>query len=135
MPQFDKITFFTQIFWLTLIFFGFYFYILQGFLPKLASVLKSRKKKLWLSSSKVSSLGEEQFTVLNARNLFLRNFIEKNKNKLDVKFLLSSVWLTFRLSKLVKDKFENSNWQFLETCGNSFVQSMKSFEVISSKNL
>jgi hypothetical protein len=135
MPQFDKITFFTQIFWLTLIFFGFYFYILQGFLPKLASVLKSRKKKLWLSSSRVSCLGEEQFTVLSARNSFLRNFIEKNKNKLDVKFLLSSVWLTFRLSKLLRLKFKKSNVKLLKTYGNNFVQSIKSFEVIAGKNL
>ena len=135
MPQFDKITFFTQIFWLTLIFFGFYFYILQGFLPKLASVLKTRKKKLWLSSSRVSGLSEEQFTVLNARNSFLRNFIEKSKNKLDVKFLLSSVWLTHRLSGILRAEFKHSNFRLLETCGNNFVQSIKSFEVTSGKNL
>lgn len=44
MPQFDKITFFNQIFWLTLSFLSFYFIILKGLLPVLASSLKTRKK-------------------------------------------------------------------------------------------
>ena len=34
MPQFDIITFFTQIFWLTIIFFGFYFVSLDSLLPR-----------------------------------------------------------------------------------------------------
>jgi hypothetical protein len=44
MPQFDKITFFNQIFWLTLSFLSFYFILLKGLLPVLASSLKTRKK-------------------------------------------------------------------------------------------
>lgn len=44
MPQFDKITFFNQIFWLTLSFLSFYFIILKGLLPVLAASLKTRKK-------------------------------------------------------------------------------------------
>jgi hypothetical protein len=46
MPQFDKITFFNQIFWLILIFSGFYFILLKNFLPKIGSVLKARNKKI-----------------------------------------------------------------------------------------
>ena len=44
MPQFDKITFFNQIFWLLITFFGFYFIILKSLLPVLAAGLKTRKK-------------------------------------------------------------------------------------------
>jgi len=44
MPQFDKITFFNQIFWLTLSFLSFYFILLKALLPVLASSLKTRKK-------------------------------------------------------------------------------------------
>ena len=44
MPQFDKITFFNQIFWLTISFLSFYFIILKGLLPVLAVSLKTRKK-------------------------------------------------------------------------------------------
>jgi len=45
MPQFDKITFFNQIFWLFFFFSGFYLLLLKFFLPKLGSVLKARAKK------------------------------------------------------------------------------------------
>lgn len=44
VPQFDKITFFNQIFWFLLVFFAFYFLILKSLLPVLAASLKTRKK-------------------------------------------------------------------------------------------
>lgn len=42
MPQFDKITFFNQVFWLFFFFSGFYLIILKVFLPRLSSILKAR---------------------------------------------------------------------------------------------
>jgi hypothetical protein len=51
MPQFDIITFYSQIFWLTLIFFWFYNFTLRIFLPKITAVLKTRKKKSLLGST------------------------------------------------------------------------------------
>lgn len=44
MPQFDKITFFNQIFWFLITFLGFYFIVLKFLLPVLAASLKTRKK-------------------------------------------------------------------------------------------
>jgi len=46
MPQFDKITFFNQVFWLLSFFSTFYLVFLKFFLPKLSSILKARTKKL-----------------------------------------------------------------------------------------
>lgn len=46
MPQFDKITFFNQVFWLLSFFSAFYLVFLKFFLPKLSSILKARTKKL-----------------------------------------------------------------------------------------
>lgn len=51
MPQFDKLTFFNQVFWVIFIFFGFYIVLLKFFLPQLSSVLKIRQKKLKTSFS------------------------------------------------------------------------------------
>jgi len=42
MPQLDVSSFTTQIFWLLLIFFGFYFLLLKLVLPKVAKILKLR---------------------------------------------------------------------------------------------
>jgi len=99
MPQFDKITFFTQIFWLLLIFFSFYFLTLQGVLPKLAAVLKSRKKKLSLGSSKISTLKVETLLVAYNHNNLLEILLEEAR--IDV----GSKTLKFRdFSTLCKNK-------------------------------
>lgn len=44
MPQFDTVTFFNQIIWFLILFFSFYFILLKNYLPKIATVLKARKK-------------------------------------------------------------------------------------------
>lgn len=82
MPQFDKITFFTQVFWLTIIFFGFYFFTLKIFLPKIATVLKTRKKKFLIGSSGLLSLNKEQSLTELSRNSLLQEFSEDNKNQI-----------------------------------------------------
>jgi hypothetical protein len=64
MPQFDKITFFNQIFWLILIFSSFYFILLKKYLPKIGSVLKARNKKLFKSNTLAGQFKSEEGSVL-----------------------------------------------------------------------
>jgi len=128
MPQFDKITFFTQIFWLTIIFFGFYFLTLQIFLPKIAAVLKSRKKKLSSGSSGVSNLNEEQLSVTNIRNTFVQNFIEDTKNSLGSKVSLGASWLSFYLTNSNNQKLTNSQSKYLEIYGNMLAKHYSSIK-------
>jgi hypothetical protein len=66
MPQFDKITFFNQIFYLFLSFSGFYLIFLGIFLPKLSSVLKVRAKKLQKGCSGSLWFFEEQKIVITS---------------------------------------------------------------------
>jgi F0F1-type ATP synthase membrane subunit b/b' len=73
MPQFDKITFFTQIFWLFIIFFGFYFLTLRVFIPEIAAVLKTRKKKLALGSGGVAQFNTELHKVKTCTNSVLES--------------------------------------------------------------
>lgn len=57
MPQFDKVTFFNQIFWVLLVFFSFYFVLLKQILPSLLMSVKTRKKavKSYLAASTKAS--------------------------------------------------------------------------------
>jgi len=64
MPQFDKITFFNQIFWLILIFSSFYIVLLKNYLPKIGSVLKARSKKLLKSNRMADQFKTEESSVL-----------------------------------------------------------------------
>jgi len=91
MPQFDKITFFNQIFWLFAFFSGFYFIFLKIFLPKLSSILKARIKKLQKVGSGVISFSKEQDNVTLSYNIF----IEK---------------VSFAVKNSVLDSTENSNF-------------------------
>ncbi|CAM9258755.1 unnamed protein product [Discosporangium mesarthrocarpum] len=51
MPQFDRLSFFNQVFWLSLLLFFFYFFTVWYSLPLLAGSLKSRRKKEVLESN------------------------------------------------------------------------------------
>tara|TARA_B100000768_G_C11253785_1_gene365387 strand:- start:1193 stop:1573 length:381 start_codon:yes stop_codon:yes gene_type:complete len=64
MPQFDKITFFNQIFWLIVIFSSFYIVLLKNYLPKIGSVLKARSKKLLKSNTMAGQFKTEESSVL-----------------------------------------------------------------------
>lgn len=64
MPQFDKITFFNQIFWLLFFFSGFYLLLLHYFLPKLSSIIKVRQKMLKNFLSGVSIMLNERQDIL-----------------------------------------------------------------------
>ena len=53
MPQFDFFSFSTQVFWILVGFFSFYFFILKFYLVKIAETLKLRrllKKKIFLKN-------------------------------------------------------------------------------------
>ncbi len=78
MPQFDKITFFNQIFWLLLTFSGFYFLILKNLLPALASGLKTRKKLVTLLFSTASTCVESSSWKLYSKNL--HKFLKTHKS-------------------------------------------------------
>ena len=46
MPQLDKITFFTQVSWLIIVFFSLYIVLVKFILPKLALILKLRQRSM-----------------------------------------------------------------------------------------
>jgi len=97
MPQFDKITFFNQLFWLFIFFSGFYLTLLKIFLPKLSSILKARNKKLQKGSTNLAALSEEQTFV----TFIFHNLIETfSSNSIDL-LIISSEKLTFIVSLLL----------------------------------
>ena len=120
MPQFDIITFFTQIFWLTLIFFGFYFVTLQSFIPKIAAVLKARRKKLAHGTGGVSSLNEEQSSTEFTRNSSLE--LCADTSKADVSFMLSSAnsWLLTSVLGFNNTKMLLSQTSYVRSFGSFF---------------
>jgi hypothetical protein len=73
MPQFDKILFFNQIFWLVLSFFCFYVILIFRYLPSLSRVLKVRSKRLEKVREFSRSFKKDTFSTLNNVNFISRN--------------------------------------------------------------
>ena len=105
MPQFDKITFFNQVFWLFFFFSGFYLIFLKIFLPKLSSVLKARTKKLQKGSSGVDSFAKEQNQVINNFNFSLEQIFSVIKNSIFGSIEKMNFWVKLNYSTLNKGNF------------------------------
>ena len=104
MPQFDKITFFNQVFWLFFFFGGFYLTFLKIFLPKLASILKARTKKLEKGASNLTAFAEEQNAVTATFHTLIENITLNVKNIISI----SSEDITNKVSNSLKNLNENN---------------------------
>ena len=85
MPQLDKFTFATQIFWLSFFFLSSYFITLNFFLPRILSILRLRNSKLNYYKSSISANRVEENVILKSSNLLLERqliFCEKTLNNL-----------------------------------------------------
>jgi F0F1-type ATP synthase membrane subunit b/b' len=109
MPQFDKITFFNQIFWLFFFFSSFYLILLKVFLPKLSSVLKARTKKLQKGSEGAASLAEEQTQVVENFNSSIEEMSLVVKNSVADSTEKLNFWVSSQLSTLNKESLVVSN--------------------------
>ena len=109
MPQFDKITFFTQIFWLFFFFSSFYLIFLKVFLPKLSSVLKARTKKLQKGSEGVANFIEEQNNVFEIFNFSIEQISFVVKTSMDESKQKMNFWSKSLLSSLNDKNLNKSN--------------------------
>lgn len=100
MPQFDKITFFNQIFWLLTLFLTFYLVLLKNFLPKISAVLKVRTKKLLKGNSLSEGSSLEINEVHNASNQEITKLSSVYRQSLVKDFETSNGWVTLKQKNL-----------------------------------
>nr|AML60642.1 ATP synthase F0 subunit 8 [Moramonas marocensis] len=80
MPQLDKVTFFSQFFWLLVFFLSFYLLSLKIILPSISTLLKIRKKKIDRIHSDIRLLkGEESGLSEDHDRILLDSFHESRK--------------------------------------------------------
>jgi len=109
MPQFDKITFFNQIFWLFFFFTGYYFLLLKIFLPKLCSVLKIRNKKLQKGVKNLAVYVKEQEMVATSFNYYMEKITNDAKKVLSDSSEKTSSWVDLAASDLNTTNLKQSN--------------------------
>jgi F0F1-type ATP synthase membrane subunit b/b' len=60
MPQLDTFTYLSQLFWVFVLFSGFYVLVLSDILPSFSQILKTRKKKLDQNGDNIENLFKEE---------------------------------------------------------------------------
>jgi hypothetical protein len=101
MPQFDKFSFFNQVFFILFLFFNFYFLISYYFLPNIAYNIKFRKKKIITNLKNKNIIHYEYQTILNNINISYKNFYSIFEKFLKKK---SNIYF-FKENKKIKNNF------------------------------
>jgi hypothetical protein len=119
MPQLDKVSFLSQFFWLCFFYLGFYYIVLKYFLPKMARILKLRKKKMNLSLEGISSLQQENKQI----NLSYENILSKglniSKSNFNQGFIHITAWLNNIIQSLNKTQYLSLNKIYIHSIGES----------------
>ena len=119
MPQFDTAAFFSQLFWLTFTFYGFYIIIFQTYLPGLTRILKVRRKKLELAQSQGSAFEEERLeTVASFENIFAKSANE-SRALLGKTLDSGSAWASASLEDTNANALKQVNHDYLYLNGHA----------------
>lgn len=93
MPQLDQVTFFSQFFWLSIIFIGFYMIILKNYLPALTRILKFRKKKISHSQDGVFKVNTERNNIGNTVDGLVERAGNGSQNLFQTNLRVIHFWL------------------------------------------
>ena len=109
MPQFDKITFFNQIFWLFVFFSGYYLLLLKVFLPKLGAVLIARSKKLQKGTEGVVGFKQEQEQVSVVFNNSIEKMSSVVKKTISDSTAKTDTWVASSIQEINKENLVEGN--------------------------
>ena len=131
MPQIDTYTFFSQVFWLVVIFSSFYILVLNNVLPNIARVLKLRRKQITAGEGLVIS--EEHKAVMDATSGALESSLKDSTTFLSTVRNSSSEWLTASLTEANEKTLLELNKTYLKNIGELKGQSFLISDIIKQK--
>nr|NP_044774.1 ATP synthase F0 subunit 8 [Reclinomonas americana]AAD11889.1 ATP synthase F0 subunit 8 [Reclinomonas americana] len=113
MPQLDKVTFFSQYFWLLIFFLTFYFFVLKIVLPTVVTIFKLRKKKLEAMASEVEQLKKEQSSILSNYDSVLIDSFSSSREIFNSTVSKSNKWIDESARSLNKTSLLDVNKKYL----------------------
>lgn len=115
MPQLDLVSFFPQIFWSFIMFFLFFLKMSFSVIPKVATVLKYRKKKLVILAQEINAKKDGSSRLLFEYDQRLKiSFIEINLLLKKVRGF-GNAWVSSTIYILNTTSFKELNQRFLNT--------------------
>lgn len=118
MPQLDTVTFFSQFFWLSFFFLGFYGVLVKYYLPKMSRILKVRTRKVSASQGNFVDLQQENGLVQKNVDHLVMNGMKYSSDFFQEKTKNTSNWLQNVLEGTNKNQFQNMNTKYLSTVGD-----------------
>lgn len=123
--------YFSQVFWLLVLFTIFYILVLNNVLPKISRVLKLRRKRI--SSEGSSVLSEEHQAVMVTTSDVLETSLTDSKLFLSNVRESSSVWLESSLKEANEKTLLGLNKTYLKNIGELKGQSLLITDIIKGK--
>lgn len=117
MPQLDTVTFFSQFFWLSFFFFGFYIALVKFYLPRISRILKLRSLKMSSSQGNFSDLQQKNRLLCENGDDLVRRALHNSNSLCTESFKNSTHWLTTTLETTNKNRFKKMNTMYLKTLG------------------
>lgn len=134
MPQLDSLTYFSQFFWFSFFFLGFYILLVKYYLPKMSRLLKVRSLKVSSGSFQGTLINsQEKKEVRDIAEDFLSQALHSSKQFFHESFEKTSKWVLFIVHLTNKGSFQKMNQIYLSTLGNGF--SSQAFFFHQFKNL
>ncbi len=118
MPQLDKLTFFSQFFWLSFFFLGFYISLVKYYLPKMSKILKVRSIKVSSSQEGFSDVKKENGLVRENVDNLVVNGLKHSKQFFHESFQNTSQWVQNVVEMTNKNQFQNINKMYISTVGD-----------------
>ena len=117
MPQLDQVTFFSQFFWLFIIFIAFYLMILKNYLPPLSRILKFRKKKITHSQDGVYQVKAEKNSIGNTVDGLVERAGNGSQNLFHTNLRVIHFWLHNIFLECNKTEWKEINPYYLGYLG------------------
>tara|TARA_A100001037_G_C14904821_1_gene524529 strand:- start:94 stop:705 length:612 start_codon:yes stop_codon:yes gene_type:complete len=119
MPQLDKVSYFTQFFWLTLTITTFYITLLKFYLPTLTRILKMRAHKVNLAQESTDNTYQhEQEQVLQMMQNTVRQSLQQSKQALQNSFETTEEWVGKTVQKTNQEQFETVHAHYQAKLGD-----------------
>lgn len=115
MPQLDLISFFPQVFWCFVFFFLFFLYFSFFAIPKIATILKFRKKKLVVLANEINKKKDGSSALLMEYDNILKNSFSEITQILKNLTNFGNVWLSATIYKFNTSEFLKINQRFLNS--------------------
>ena len=117
MPQLDKVTFFSQFFWLLIIYIGFYLLVLKNFVPKLSRILKVRQKKVSLSQQGSTALLQEKEKVGDSLNALVEQGVSTSKRLFQENLQTTYLWIDQAVREANHTTLRDANQSYIASLG------------------